>query len=358
MRRARALPIVLIVAMLWAVSGPSRATLAQTPRCGGLGAIGFNGGFNLGGFQFGAGGFNFGGGGFNFGLGGLGGLGFNAGFQGGFQFSSFGFNFGGQPGCATGVFGLIPDAATIGLGEPITYRVTWVSPGTWHDLAALDLRIRDERGVVIWVRWEQGTDRFGLVDPATGQVVRAGSPGGDRLEGPAASLLLAETFSVSSGPTGQAVGLNLVIVPRSEAADRELRVEVQAVQDDGTLQPFELAGLLRVVGPAQAKPDDDTDDRPRLTEEQRQQRERTNRAGLDDYRTEGNVVSIDCAAGPPTVTIANRDGDVTLLLLHEAAAECERARVGDYAEAIGEKQHEQLYEAHQLTLRRGGSRVR
>ena len=91
---------------------------------------------------------------------------------------------------------------------------------------------------------------------------------------------------------------------------------------------------------------------------QRQQASRTNRSNLDDYRTEGNAVTSDCAAPIPTVTIKNRDGEVVLQLLHDAKDSCGLVQPGDYVEAIGEKQHEQLYDAHQVTVRRNGTRVR
>ena len=94
----------------------------------------------------------------------------------------------------------------------------------------------------------------------------------------------------------------------------------------------------------------DEDEARRLTEEQRQQRQRTNRGGLDDTRTEGNVVGVACNQAPQAVTIANRDGDVTVSLLGEAATTCASIRVGDYLEAKGEKQHEFLFEAYDVSF--------
>ena len=53
---------------------------------------------------------------------------------------------------------------------------------------------------------------------------------------------------------------------------------------------------------------------------------------------------------PPSVTIANRDGNVTVLLLGEARTTCASIRVGDSLKAEGEKQHEFLFEAYDVSF--------
>ncbi len=100
----------------------------------------------------------------------------------------------------------------------------------------------------------------------------------------------------------------------------------------------------------------DEPNKKKPTEEQELQKERTNTGGRDDVATEGNVLAVHCDEEPHWVLIANRDGDVKLLLHHEARAACREIRVGDYLEASGEKEHEQLFEAHDLTIRRGRGR--
>jgi hypothetical protein len=97
-------------------------------------------------------------------------------------------------------------------------------------------------------------------------------------------------------------------------------------------------------------PRPDQDDSPRKqTEEQRQQRQRTNRSGLDDYRTEGNVAEVHQDEQPPYVVIGNKDGLVRVNLL--CGNQCPKVQVGDYLEAEGEKQHEQLYDATDVTVK-------
>jgi uncharacterized repeat protein (TIGR01451 family) len=99
---------------------------------------------------------------------------------------------------------------------------------------------------------------------------------------------------------------------------------------------------------------DNKPDSPRKeTEEQRQQRERTNRSGQDDYRVEGNVMAVTCDADPPTVTIADRDGLVTVRLLRDAATTCGSIKVGDYLSAEGEKIDELLFEATDVSIEHG-----
>jgi hypothetical protein len=372
---ARSLVAALAIAMVLGTIVPRPPAVVAAGTCGGLqgfnfgGSLqggfqgfqagfqgGFQGGFQAGGFNFGGGAFQGGFGGFNFGSGGLN-------FGGGLQ--NFGFNFGGLAGCGTGVFGLVPDSATTELGQPIVYRLVWVSPTTWHDIEFLDLRIRDHDRIVL-LRWFEATNQFALVDPATGQVLASGqglTP--TILRAPGIEVLLQGTYKEDSGPTGQAVGLNIQLAITGPFAEGStLSVDVAAKRDAAAVEPYELAALLRIAAAAGARNDPNNDDdeeearNRRKTEEQRQQVARTNRSNLDDYRTEGNAVSSDCQAPIPTVTIANRDGDVVLQLLHDARGSCGLVQPGDYVEAIGEKQHELLYEAHQLTVRRNGTRVR
>ena len=322
----------------------------------------FQGGFQ--GFQFGG---NFQGGGFNFGVGGFQG-GFNNFGNGGLNINGgvqpFGFNFGGNPACPSGVFGLIPDAATTTAGDPFQYRLVWVETTTWQNLEYLALRLRDAAGnTYTEIRWIQGTDQYAILDPATGQTIAQGpSLAPVVLDSPNVSVVLAQSFSDNSGATGQAVGLNITIIPKAPLAGRFLGVYVGAKNDAAAPTGFELAALLNVVAPVQVPQNDpnvdEEDDRKPRTEEQRQQASRTNRSNLDDYRTEGNAVTSDCDAEWPSVTIANRDGHVVLKLLHDAKSSCRLVQPGDYVEAIGEKQHELLYHAHQLTVRRNGTRVR
>lgn len=112
--------------------------------------------------------------------------------------------------------------------------------------------------------------------------------------------------------------------------------------------------------------DSDKNGRDRETETRRLQREHTNQAGLDDYRTEGNVLGTRCdlsqtlptgQAGTPSlpddvpyVLIGTRDGVQQIHLHGPAAPECPSIRPGDYLQAEGEKQSEQFFDATDLSV--------
>jgi hypothetical protein len=134
--------------------------------------------------------------------------------------------------------------------------------------------------------------------------------------------------------------------------------------DQATTKPHAAGeALVRIaatddLGRSRALPEDRPDTPRKMTEEQRQQRQRTDRSGRDDVAAEGNVTAIACDAAIPSITIANRDGLVEVQLLHDAALSCSSAQVGDYLEAAGEKQTEQSFEADTITLHRGGQPLR
>ncbi|MFN8526781.1 MAG: Calx-beta domain-containing protein [Chloroflexota bacterium] len=108
------------------------------------------------------------------------------------------------------------------------------------------------------------------------------------------------------------------------------------------------SATLQGVAPAQPEHEDGKE--RRLTETQRQQRKRTNQLGLDDYRIEGNVLSVDPAANPPTATIGTRDGLVMVILACDGG--CAPPVVGGYLEADGVKENEGLFTAENVTVRR------
>lgn len=122
--------------------------------------------------------------------------------------------------------------------------------------------------------------------------------------------------------------------------------------DDGDLtvsqtQPQDTANNN---GPGPKKEKEDGEGKP--TEEQQQQQQLTNASNRDDVSIEGNVVAVFADEQPPYVVIANRDGLVKVVLYKDAAKVAGSIRVGDYLEADGEKQHEQLFDAYDLSIKR------
>jgi hypothetical protein len=102
---------------------------------------------------------------------------------------------------------------------------------------------------------------------------------------------------------------------------------------------------------------DKDDEKPKETEQQRHERNRTNASSPDDERIEGNVISTNCADAWPYLTIANRDGEVEVRLVKDAKKYCDNIQVGDYFDATGQKIHELLFYAEDFTLHRGGRKV-
>lgn len=150
---------------------------------------------------------------------------------------------------ATGTFTVTPGSQQIRAGESVTLRFTWKvpPPRVWRDLDRLQLRLIDDQGAAIWLRWREADDRVVLVDLATEQE-GASSLGGTtgQLAGPAATLDLAGTRARGSGPTGQQVDLELPLTFLAAADARTFRIEVAASDDAGQGDDFEAAGTVRV----------------------------------------------------------------------------------------------------------------
>jgi hypothetical protein len=79
---------------------------------------------------------------------------------------------------------------------------------------------------------------------------------------------------------------------------------------------------------------------------------------LDDYRTEGNVVGVEREGPTLAILIATLDGVQRVMLACDAEVSCPDVRVGDYLEAEGVKENEELFYADEVTITRGGRRVR
>ena len=150
---------------------------------------------------------------------------------------------------------------------------------------------------------------------------------------------------------------NLVLDPAFDSMQSQL---AQLLAQQRTLKRLTPGSAPRSPGSTTTNPSvrrDPSDDKERrLTETQRQQRERTNTSGLDDYRTEGNVVEVHLDANPPYVVLGMRDGNQTVRLT--CGDDCPDIKVGDYIEAEGVKENEQLFEAESVVVTRNGQRVR
>jgi uncharacterized repeat protein (TIGR01451 family) len=165
------------------------------------------------------------------------------------------------------------------------------------------------------------------------------------------------TCSLGSIAVGQTVQVTVKVAITTDG-EFSAPFEVTATSDDPTPTDNRVAVAISVPGP-----NDPGDDKPvererkeKLTDEQRQQKERTNRHGLDDYRTEGNVVDVNLLADIPFATVAMRDGLERIVLPCKDG--CPSVQVGDYLEADGVKENEGLFYAENVTLTRNGKKVK
>lgn len=151
---------------------------------------------------------------------------------------------------ATGTFDLTPTDATVTVGEHLAYAFTWTVPDplNWHDLEFLQLRISDGADAILSVLFDEASNTFSLVNEATGEIGTGFAAGSHkRLRTSRASLYLAETSVVGSGPTGPSVTLNLSLSFKPQLAGRTLVVEVAASDDQGNQDGFVQASTLTVA---------------------------------------------------------------------------------------------------------------
>jgi hypothetical protein len=143
---------------------------------------------------------------------------------------------------------LIPSEAAVRVGERLTYSLTWTHPARWRLLETIDLRIRDDDGTILQLHWNEPANTFSLFDPERGEFGRTVVPSGPgRLETSAASVYLAGSSVIGSGPTGPSVTLNLDLSFKPQAGGRTYRVEVFATDDLGHQQGFEPVGTITVL---------------------------------------------------------------------------------------------------------------
>jgi hypothetical protein len=161
---------------------------------------------------------------------------------------------------------------------------------------------------------------------------------------PQAVTVTGQDDNLADGNVNYAIVLGLA--QSADAAYNGLNpADVSAVNQDN-----EIVVNPPVVPPSDEPNETEREKQDRETETEKRQREHTNRLGIDDDRTEGNVVAVDDAASPPTATIANRDGLQVVVLSCKDG--CRRVRVGDYLEADGVKENEQLFYAEEVDVHR------
>jgi hypothetical protein len=70
----------------------------------------------------------------------------------------------------------------------------------------------------------------------------------------------------------------------------------------------------------------------------------------DDYNLNGQVLEINTLKDPPEMIIGSVDGEVVVRVLKTDEIALNGVKIGDYVEVTGEKIHEQLFEATEISV--------
>ena len=143
-----------------------------------------------------------------------------------------------------------PFATTAAVNNLATSGLRWTVPGTasWRSLDAIDLRLVDDAGEILQVRWDQASNTFAFYDPDFRQFLAPVATGSnERFERPEVAMELSNTQVIGSGPQGPSVLLNLGLRFKPKAAGRVFQVEARASDKSGTAQGWTSAGTISVL---------------------------------------------------------------------------------------------------------------
>ena len=143
----------------------------------------------------------------------------------------------------------VPFAANAQVRNEMIYGVRWTvpDPQNWHSLSMLDIRLINDAGEILRVRWDEATNTFSEFNPQTETFGPPFQPGsGVRFEGSDVALLLDDTQVIGSGPSGPSVLLNLALRFKAGAGGSTFAVEVKAADDQGGVQGWDEIGGISV----------------------------------------------------------------------------------------------------------------
>jgi len=167
-----------------------------------------------------------------------------------------------------GDFQFGPDKIQMEAGKEQKFGLTWAVPEgkVWRNLRSIDVRVRERKRPILWLRWDEATNQFALVEgsaasggkksklpdvPSNGTPVGApASPGTEtELSTDSAKIHLAGCKVTGSGPAGVTAALDLALSFNDAKRRRLLTVEIAATDDSGNEDPFVRAGVLMVKPP-------------------------------------------------------------------------------------------------------------
>ena len=169
------------------------------------------------------------------------GTGVNNNFAGSFNFITI------RPASA-GTFELAPANSVVSAGEHANLSLAWTVPvGGWTVLKQVDLRLRDDLGRLIWIRFDEANRTFSLYNESNGKFGPAKKVGSNSvLSGPLADLYIGTTTVAAGGPSAPIVVFTFDL--RFKASARgHYTIEAAASDDLGHNDPLAFAGTLNVV---------------------------------------------------------------------------------------------------------------
>lgn len=151
-------------------------------------------------------------------------------------------------GVRVGTFELTPARADLAVGDEHAVALTWTHPRAWREMDSIELRLVDDDGAFLWLRFDERAGTLRLLEPRSGRFGRAVVPG-HGWHGSPWAMLRAERTRVIGGSTGaRSVTLELALRFLPPARGRTYRVELLATDDAGHAQGFVPAGEWRIVG--------------------------------------------------------------------------------------------------------------
>jgi hypothetical protein len=159
------------------------------------------------------------------------------------------FNFIEISPSSPGTFALAPASSIVKAGKHTTLALTWTVPsGSWHLLDDVQLRIRDDQGTILHIKFDESSGTFSLYDPSKHQFGPGKTPGEHGvLSNKYAKVHLRQSSVQAAGPTSPSVTLTFDITFKKRARGRHFTIDATADDDLGRHAGFAPAGTIDVV---------------------------------------------------------------------------------------------------------------
>jgi hypothetical protein len=148
----------------------------------------------------------------------------------------------------TGIFSVTPSNETVSAGGRTPLSLSWTVPvGGWRVLRQVDLRLRDDSGRLIWLRFDEVANTVRMFNSSSGKFGPAKTIGSNNvLSGPLADLYLSTTTLAAAGPTAPTVVLTFDLRFKNSARGH-YTIETAASDDLGHEDSFATAGKIEIV---------------------------------------------------------------------------------------------------------------